>query len=93
LAKDSVNNNVLNAARAAHVLAPAVPDYALFEAQLDLEAGDRDRAVRALGPLASNPHDLQQAARTRLAIAAIQAGKSTAEVFGLLNPKPEKTQP
>jgi len=80
------NQNVLNAARAARLFAPAVPDYALLAVSLELQGGDRDRAALALGPLASNPHDTGAATRARLAVEAIRAGKSAAEVFKLMAP-------
>lgn len=74
------NSNVLNAARGAHALSPSVSEYALHEARLDLQADARDKAVQALMPLASNPHDAKQAARMRAAIATIRAGAGEAEV-------------
>ncbi len=72
--------NVLNAARGAHALSPSVDSYAIHEAQLDLDAGQRDKAELALTPLASNPHDPALAARMRAAIDAIHAGKSRVDV-------------
>lgn len=86
LERKAIDNNVLNAARAARLLAPSVGEYAVYEVWLDLQAGDREHAVRALGPLASNLHDPAAAARARQAVEAIRAGKSTADVFTLLNP-------
>ena len=80
LAGKGTESDVLNAARGAHALSPSVGSYALREAQLDLDAGQRDKAELALTPLASNPHDPARAARMRAAIDAIHAGKSRAEV-------------
>ncbi|HJV60795.1 MAG TPA: tetratricopeptide repeat protein [Albitalea sp.] len=89
LSPDGPSPNAVNAARAARLLAPAVPDYAVLEAQLDLQLGDRERAIRALGPLASNPHDPGAATRVRQAIGAIRAGRSVAEVESLMKPQPK----
>lgn len=80
LSTGGVNANALNAARVARSLSPAVTDYAVHEAWLDLQAGERERAVAALMPLASNPHDQKQASRMRDAIEAIKAGKGQADV-------------
>ena len=74
------NSDVLNAARGAHALSPSVDSYAIREAQLDLDADQRDKAELALTPLASDPHDPARAARMRAAIDAIHAGKSRAEI-------------
>lgn len=88
LAEKGIDQNVLNAARAARLLAPSVGDYAVFEARADLETGDRERAVRALVPLATDTHWPDRAARMRQAIDAIRAGKSAGEVASLMNPPP-----
>jgi len=93
LAREGVGPNAVNASRAARSLSPSVDVYALLESRLDLEVGDRERAVRALAPLASDPHSPDVAARMRLAIAAIQAGKSAQEVAALMNPEPRRTAP
>jgi hypothetical protein len=94
LATKGIDANVLNAARGARALAPAVNAYAVFEARLELAAGDRERAARALGPLASNPHQPERSARMRQAVEAIKAGKPAAEVAALIEgPAPPKTAP
>ena len=80
MAVDGVNANVLNAAQGARALAPGVGTFATFEALVDLDAGERTRALRALAPLASNPHDPAYAARMRAAMQAIRAGLSRNEV-------------
>jgi tetratricopeptide (TPR) repeat protein len=90
LSRDGPNANALNAARNARALAPAVREYAVLEAQLDLQAGDRERAVRALGPLASDPHHADMAASMRQAIEAIRAGKGLEDLLALMNPDPRK---
>ena len=64
--------------------------YAELEARLDLQAGDRERAMRALAALASNQHSADTAARARLAIEAIQAGKSVQDVEAIMKPDPQK---
>jgi tetratricopeptide (TPR) repeat protein len=88
LAREGATPNALNAAQGARALAPGVSSYALFEAWLDLEGGQPERALRALAPLASNPHDLKFAAQVREAMAAIRAGKSKVEVQRLLSTNP-----
>ena len=80
MAREGVNSNVVNAMRGARALAPNVYDYAIGEAFVDIEVGDRDRAVLALAPLASEPHDQAAAAKARATIEAIKAGKSRAEI-------------
>lgn len=84
LATKGIDQNVLNAARGARLLAPSVPEYAVMEARVDLEAGDRELAIRALVPLATGTHQPERAARARQAIEAIRAGKPADEVAPLL---------
>ncbi|WP_439389805.1 hypothetical protein [Ideonella sp. YS5] len=88
VARNGMDKNALNAAQAARLLAPSVPEYALFEARADLEMGDRERAVRALIPLATDPHQPERAERVRHAIEAIQSGKTPDELASTMNPKP-----
>ncbi|HEY9109829.1 MAG TPA: DUF1570 domain-containing protein [Roseateles sp.] len=76
--------SLLNAARGARAMEPTVSEYAFFEAQVDLQAGDRVRAVQALRPLASNPHDAKFAARMRATIAAIEADTSVQDINKML---------
>jgi tetratricopeptide (TPR) repeat protein len=85
LSRRGQDASLLNAARGARALEPTVPEYAFFEAQVDLQAGDRERAVRALRPLASNPHDAAFAARMRSVIGAIEAGKSMSDISRMLS--------
>lgn len=87
LALEGTNTNVLNAAQGARALEPTVSEYAIYEALVDLETGDRGRAVAALLPLTSNPHDPEKAARMRSAIEAIKAGKSKSDVSNVINAK------
>jgi len=86
---DGDDANRLNAARGARAMEPTVGDYAAYEAWLDIDAGDRERAAAALAPLASNTHDPQGAARMRRAIEAIRAGKSRPEVTRLMKGQDE----
>ena len=79
------NVNVVNAARGAHALAPGIDSYAMHEALVDLEAGQRDQAIMALAPLVSNAHDPQRAEQMRAAVTAIRAGKTFAEVERVIN--------
>lgn len=86
LAREGADPNAVNAARAARRLAPGVAEYATLQASLDLQVGDREGAVRALTPLANNPHARDSAARMRRAIEAIRAGQSAQEVGALIDP-------
>lgn len=78
------DTNALNAANGAHILAPGVPDYAVFAAFANLSNGKRDEAVAMLTPFVSNPHDRAQAERFQKAIDAIKAGKPTHEAMRTL---------
>jgi hypothetical protein len=75
------DQNALNAAKGAHVLAPGVPDYAVFAAFASLSNGKRDDAVALLTPFVSNPHDRAQAERFQKTIDAIKAGRPTHEAM------------
>ncbi len=86
LALDGPGPSLLNAAQGARALAPGVSEYAHFEAMIDLDAGDHARALRALAPLASDPHNPLYAARVREAMDAIRAGKDRSTVQSLLAP-------
>jgi hypothetical protein len=57
------SKSVVNAGTAAATLAPSVPEYALHAALVNLRAGDKNTAIRALQPFANNPHDLEYAAK------------------------------
>jgi hypothetical protein len=88
LGAKGIDQNMLNAARGARLLAPSVPEYAVLEARADLDSGDRELAIRALVPLATNSHQPDRAVRARQAIEAIRAGKPANEVAPLLNLTP-----
>ena len=77
--------NALNAANGAHILAPGVTEYAAFDAFANLMNGKRDEAAVLLQPMASNPHDHVHAQLARRAIDAIKAGKTAHEVLAILN--------
>ncbi len=79
------DQNAVNAANGAHVLAPGVPNYAVFAAYTNLATGKRDEAVALLMPFVSNPHDRQMAERFQKAIDAIKAGKTTDQVMAQLD--------
>ena len=81
----ATNVNVMNAARGAHALAPGIGSYAIHEALLDIDANQRDLAIQALTPLASDADHREFAAHMQAAIDAIRTGKSRAEVQRLMN--------
>jgi hypothetical protein len=83
--RDFPNANAINAANAAHVLAPGILEYAIFAAYTDLLIGQRDQAIAALTPFISDPHDRARAERIKNAVDAIKAGKTAAEVMAVLN--------
>jgi hypothetical protein len=79
--------NALNAADGAHHLAPAVLEYAIFDAFANLSNNKPEKAVAVLTPLGNDPHNQDQAMRVRKAIEAIKAGKNANEVMKLLSPR------
>lgn len=93
LMRDGSDRNVLNAARAARVFAPAVTDYALLDMRISIESGDRPAAERALRPLTLNSHQPAAAERARRAIDALRAGGSAAEVAAVLSGPPKAAAP
>jgi predicted Zn-dependent protease len=60
---DTPSKSVVNAGTGAATLAPSVPEYALHAALVNLRAGDKNTAIRALQPFANNPHKLEYAAQ------------------------------
>jgi tetratricopeptide (TPR) repeat protein len=78
--------NALNAADGAHHLAPAVFEYAIFDALANLSNNKPEKAAAVLTPLGNDPHNHDQAMRVRKAIEAIKAGKNASEVMKLLSP-------
>ncbi len=57
------SKSMVNAGTAAAMFAPSVPEYALHAALVNLRAGDKNTAIRALQPFANNPHKLEYAAQ------------------------------
>jgi len=74
-----------NAAEAASVLEPQSSEFAQLAAAVHLEAGHRDKAVRPLQALASNPHGGEDTERARAALQALQSNQDAATVLALLN--------
>jgi len=77
--------NAVNAANAAHVLAPSIAEYAIFDAFVNLAVGKRDEAVTLLTPYTGDPHNRAQAERLQKAVDAIKAGKTANEVMGMMS--------
>ena len=77
--------NAVNAANAAHILAPSIAEYAIFDAFVNLSVGKRDEAVAMLTPYAGDPHNREQAEKLQKAIDAIKAGKTTGEIMRVMN--------
>ncbi len=77
--------NAVNAANAAHILAPGIAEYAVFDAFVNLAVGKRDEAVAMLTPFAGDPHNRAQAEQLQKAIDAIKAGKTANEVMQMMN--------
>ena len=77
--------NAVNAANAAHILAPSIAEYAIFDAFVNLSVGKRDEAVAMLTPYAGDPHNREQAEKLQKAIDAIKAGKTTSEIMRVMN--------
>ncbi len=81
---------LLNAAQGARHLQPLQPEYVWLDLRVSLAAGQRERAVAALQPLASNPHDPQSGERVRKAIALVQAGAGVEAVLAAIEPPKTK---
>lgn len=88
---DYPDDNTINAAYQAHVLAPAVHDYAVFAAMLMIRKDRMAEARAVILPLANNPHGGAATERLVAVIEAIDAGKSKTEVMAVLNARPSKT--
>jgi hypothetical protein len=74
--------------------APAqVGEYVHFAVWAHLESGNRDKALRGLQSLASNPHGGEGTDRARAALQALQSNQDTAEVLALLNGMKKSTSP
>lgn len=74
-----------NAAEAASVLEPQIADYAYLAIHVHLDAGNRDKAQRALQTLAGNPHGGEATEHARAALRALQSNQEASEVLALLN--------
>lgn len=75
---------VLNASTAAAVMAPSVPQYAVYAAMVSLRGGDRATAMRVLQPFANNPHDLDYGTKVVAIINSIRDNEEGAVVIGKL---------
>jgi hypothetical protein len=80
----SPSNSVVNAGTAAATLAPSVPEYALHAALVNLRAGDKNTAIRALQPFANNPHKLEYAAQVAALINELGATEVLSEAISKL---------
>jgi tetratricopeptide (TPR) repeat protein len=85
--------SLINAADSASVLEPQVGEYVHFAVWAHLESGNRDRALRGLQSLASNPHGGEGTDRALAALQALQSNQDTAEVLALLNGMKKSTSP
>ncbi|MFG6490609.1 hypothetical protein ACG04R_28380 [Roseateles sp. BYS78W] len=74
-----------NAAESASLLEPQVAEYAHLAVYVHLQAGHRDKALRPLQTLASNPHGGEGAERARAALQALQSNQDADTVLALLN--------
>ena len=74
-------DNAINAAIAAHELAPSVESFAFQAAQLLVRKGRLSEAKDVLFPLASNPHYPELSKWVRGVIAAIDGGASKEDVL------------
>ena len=79
------DTNAVNAANAAHILAPSISEYAIFDAFVNLAVGKRDEAVAMLTPYTGDPHNRAQAEKLQKAVDAIKAGKTANEVMRMMN--------
>lgn len=84
LEREGLDQNVVNAARAARQLEPGVVGYAFNEARLDLLADATALAVRALRPVAASTHGGKATLRAARVIAAIEASRPHQEILTLL---------
>lgn len=90
---DYPDDNTVNAAYQAHVLAPAVRDYAVFAAVLMIRKDRMAEARAILLPLANNPHGGASTERLVAVVEAIDAGKSKTEVMAVLSAGAPKAEP
>jgi hypothetical protein len=78
------SKSVVNAGTAAAMLAPSVPEYAFHAALVNLRAGDKNAAIRALQPFANNPHKLEYAAKVAALINELGKIENIAESISKL---------
>ena len=95
---DYPDDMTLNAAIQAHLLSPAVTDYAFNAALLLLRKGRLEETRAVLTPLASNPHgDAETKAAVAAIIDAIDKGTSAGDIMSLIEklsaPAPEPATP
>ncbi|WP_457351876.1 hypothetical protein [Roseateles sp. P5_D6] len=88
-----VSPSMTNAADAASVLEPQVGDYVYLAVWAHLESGNRDKALRGLQSLASNPHGGEGTDRARAALQALQSNQEASDVLALLNGTKKPTPP
>jgi len=79
------SRDVVNAAFSAAVLAPTVGEYAFHAAFISSRAGEREKAIRALQPFASDPHNPKTVAAVATMIAQLKEGKT---IRGDVGPAP-----
>ena len=75
------------------MLEPQVGEYAHFAVWVHLQDGNRDKALRGLQSLASNPHGGESTERARAALQALQSNQDTDNVLALLNGSKKPTAP
>jgi hypothetical protein len=80
---DYPNETAVNAATQAHILVPAVSEYAVTAADLLVRKDRLGEARDMLMPLSNNPHGGNWTAWTNNIITAIDAGKPKAEIIKL----------
>lgn len=85
--------SVINAADGAASYEPQVGAYALLAASVNVQAGHRDKALRPLQMLASNPHGGEGAERARAALQALQSNQDAAAIVALLSGSKKPTPP
>ena len=93
LSVKGLSPSMTNAADAASVIEPQVGEFVHFAVWANLQSGNRDKALRGLQTLASNPHGGEGTDRARAALRALQANQDTSDVLALLNGTKKPTPP
>lgn len=93
LSAKGLGASLTNAADAASVLEPQVGEYVHFAVWAHLQSGNRDKALRGLQSLASNPHGGEGTERARAALQALQSNQVASDVLALLNGSKKPTPP